>query len=199
MERIFSYVVKAMCAALVAFSCASLGEATPFITPGMIKRNGLTDEQYAYLWSIGKNPTIDQATARNWIYRANRYTNVVDWLDICGKSNDFAKLSHKLQGDNFVLEETNKIVVAENHKLIVSNDVLVAENEILVETNAVLEVSAEKAWKVEKAAAKAKKKDQKNFEKWVKDTEKAKEKSSEEMAEFYDSVLELAHAYEENN
>lgn len=198
MKARFPHVSKILCAALVALSCAQVG-AAPFITPAMIRRNGLTDEQYEMLWKQGKNPTIDIATARNWIYRASRYTNVVDWLDICGQSNDFARLSHKLQGDNFVLEETNKVVKAENRELWRTNAIVVAENEILVETNAVLEVSAEKAWKVEKAAKKAKKKDQKNFENWVKDTEKAKKKSSEGMAEFYDSILELAHAYEDNN
>lgn len=54
------------------------------------------------------------------------------------------------------------------------------------------ETDAEKARKVEKSADKARKKDQKNFEKWIKDTEKARDKSSEDMKEFYDSVLELA-------
>jgi len=169
-----------------------------FVTPSMTdRRNGLTDEQYQYLWSIGKNPQISQKVARDWMFRAGRYTNVVDWLGICGKTNDFAKLSHKLQGDNFQLEETNKVVVAENQTLASSNTVLVIENEVLVATNAVLEVDAKKAQKVEKAADKAKKKDQKNFQKWVSDTEKAKSKSSADMAEFYDAVLELSHAYEE--
>jgi len=168
------------------------------------RRNGLTDEQYQYLWSIGKNPQISQKAARDWMFRAGRYTNVVDWLGICGKTNDFAKLSHKLQGDNFALEETNAVVVSENKDLwrtnaivVAENVVLTEENEILVATNAVLEVDAKKAKTVEKAAEKAKKKDQKNFQKWVSDTEKAKSKSSDEMAEFYDAVLELSHAYEE--
>ena len=62
-----------------------------------------------------------------------------------------------------------------------------------------LQADAKKAQKVEKAAAKAKKKDSKNFSKWVSDTEKAKSKSSKDMAEFYDSILELAHAYENAN
>jgi len=187
---------------IIAISFAAIlssAYAAPFVTPGMIKRNGLTDEQYQFLWSQGRNPKIDQSAARDWIFRSGRYQNVTNWLDICGTSNNFAKLSYKLQDDNFKLEETNAIVRAENSELWRTNAIVVAENEILVETNAVLEVSAEKAWKVEKAADKAKKKDQKNFEKWVKDTEKAKSKSSTEMAEFYDSVLELANAYEENN
>ena len=81
--------------------------APPFVTPAMIKRNGLTDEQYEMLWKQGKNPQIDVATARDWIFRASRYTNVVEWLEVCGKTNDFARLSHKLQGDNFALVESN--------------------------------------------------------------------------------------------
>ena len=86
--------------------------APPFVTPAMIKRNGLTDEQYELLWKQGKNPQIDVATARDWIFRASRYTNVVEWLDVCGKTNDFARLSHKLQGDNFALAETNSALAA---------------------------------------------------------------------------------------
>lgn len=86
--------------------------APPFVTPAMMKRNGLTDEQYELLWKQGKNPTIDVATARDWIFRSSRYTNVVEWLEICGKTNDFAKLSHKLQGDNFALVETNGVLAA---------------------------------------------------------------------------------------
>lgn len=81
--------------------------AAPFVTPGMTKRNGLTDAQYEALWKIGKNPRIDQAAARDWIFRSSRYQNVTNWLDICGTSNNFAKLSYKLQGDNFELEQVN--------------------------------------------------------------------------------------------
>lgn len=101
-------------ASLAIIVCLSyLAYAAPqFITPGMMKRNGLTDEQYQILWNQGKNPQIDIATARDWIFRASRYTNVVEWLEICGRTNDFAKLSHKLQGDNFALTETNGVLAA---------------------------------------------------------------------------------------
>lgn len=91
--------------------CSSFAAPT-FVTPAMMKRNGLTDAQYELLWKQGKNPQIDIATARDWIFRASRYTNVVEWLEICGKTNDFAKLSHKLQGDNFALIETNGVLAA---------------------------------------------------------------------------------------
>jgi hypothetical protein len=91
--------------------CSSFAEPK-FVTPAMMKRNGLTDEQYQLLWKQGKNPQIDVATARDWIFRSSRYTNVVEWLEICGKTNDFAKLSHKLQGDNFALIKTNGVLAA---------------------------------------------------------------------------------------
>lgn len=56
----------------------------------------------------------------------------------------------------------------------------------------IAEVDAKKARKVEKSAEQAKKKDQKTYENWVKDTKKARSKSStEEMTAFYDSILEL--------
>lgn len=193
------YLAFALIVSVLLILIGLSAHAAPFVTPGMIKRNGLTDEQYEQLWAVGKNPSIDQTTARSWIFRSGRYQNVTNWLDICGKTNDFAKLSYKLQGDNFVLEDTNKVLKAENRELWRTNEIVVAENEILVATNAVLEVDAKNAQKVKKAADKAKKKDQKNFEKWVRDTEKAKKKSSDEMAEFYDAVLELAHAYENAN
>lgn len=197
-------------AILVICLIVGMATAAPFVTPGMMKRNGLTDEQYETLWRMGKNPRVDAATMRDWYFKSGRYQNVTNWLDICGTSNNFAKLSYKLQDDNFKLEETNAVVVSENRELWRTNEIVVAENEILIETNAVivaqnevlvatnavLEVDAKKAQKVEKSAAKAKKKDSKNFEKWVKSTEQAKSKSSEDMAEFYDSILELAHAYE---
>ena len=97
---------------------AFVNNAAPnFVTPSMIKRNGLTDEQYEMLWKQGKNPKIDIATARDWIFRASRYTNVVEWLDICGTTNNFAKLSHKLQGDNFTLVETNGVLAASVREL----------------------------------------------------------------------------------
>lgn len=152
--------------------------AAPFVTPDMMKRNGLTDEQYETLWKLGKRPQIDIGAARNWMFKANRYGNVTNWLDICGKTNNFAKLSYVLQDENFVLSDTNRVLVASNGVLRVE----IAE----------LEPDAKALRKAAKAAEKAAKKDSKNFEKWIKDTEKARDKSSEDMAEFYDSILEIA-------
>lgn len=101
------------CGILAAVSFA----APPFVTPAMMKRNGLTDEQYELLWKQGKNPQIDVATARDWIFRASRYANVVEWLETLGKTNDFAALSHRLQGDNFALTETNRTQRVEIRRL----------------------------------------------------------------------------------
>ena len=53
--------------------------------------------------------------------------------------------------------------------------------------------------KLWKAKLNAKKKDQKNYDKWVKDTEKARDKSSAELAEFFQAVLDQASAAREEN
>lgn len=170
--------MKRLILAIFGIVCVSAIATPRFVTPSMIKRNGLTDEQYELLWKQGKNPKVDIATMRNLIFRSSRYTNVVDWLDICGRSNDFAKLSHKLQGENFILSDTNKVLVS-------SNSVL----RVAVED---LEPDAKKLRKAAMAAEKAAKKDSKNFDKWIKDTLKARDKSSEGMAEFYDAIIVIA-------
>lgn len=148
--------------------------APPFVTPAMMKRNGLTDEQYEMLWQQGKHPQIDVATARDWIFRASRYTNVVEWLEVCGKTNDFARLSHKLQGDNFALIETNGVLTATNRMLTVE----LADADIY--RKAVKEI--------EKAA----RKDEKNLAKLRKDLEKYRDKAATEaFAELCGLLLEL--------
>lgn len=171
-------ITSAVFAAMVI--CPSFA-APSFVTPAMMKRNGLTDEQYQLLWKQGKNPKIDVATARDWIFRASRYTNVVEWLEICGKTNDFAKLSHKLQGDNFELTETNKAVKA--------------ENVVLIRKNKDLEIDLEDAdgyRKAVKEIEKAARKDAKNLDKLRKDLEKYRDKASTEaFAEMCDLLLEL--------
>lgn len=148
--------------------------APPFVTPAMMKRNGLTDEQYELLWKQGKNPQIDVATARDWIFRASRYTNVVEWLDVCGKTNDFARLSHKLQGDNFALVWTN--------------GALVATNRVLTVELADADIYRKAVKEIEKAA----RKDEKNLAKLRKDLEKyAKKAETEGFAELCNRLLEL--------
>lgn len=155
--------------------------APPFVTPAMMKRNGLTDEQYELLWKQGCNPQIDVATARDWIFRASRYANVVDWLDICGKTNDFAKLSHKLQGDNFELNETNKAVAAENAYLVKQNNSLILDL-----------ADADGYRKAVKEIEKAARKDAKNLAKLRKDLEKyAKKAETEDFAQLCTLLLEM--------
>lgn len=151
--------------------------AAPFMTPDMVKRNGLTDEQYETLWKLGKRPQIDISAARSWMFRANRYGNVTNWLDICGKTNNFAKLSFVLQGENFRLSETNKVLVSSNSVLRVE----VAE----------LEPDAKALRKMAKAAQKVAEKNAKNYSKWLNYTEKAARKSSPDMAEFYYSIIDI--------
>lgn len=90
----------------------------PFITPDMMKRNGLTDEQYEALWAIGKNPRIDIGAARQWVYRSSRYQNVTNWLGIIGRTNNYAALAAKVPW----LTEQNDSLVSTNRFLIKSRD-----------------------------------------------------------------------------
>ena len=96
---------KSILITLFAFLCTA-GNAAPFVTPEMIKRNGLTDEQYQRLWAQGKRPQIDIATARDWIFRSARYQNVTNWLEVIGKTNDFARLVIPTMATNEVLTAT---------------------------------------------------------------------------------------------
>lgn len=100
--------------ALVSLTVA----AQHFLTPSMVKRNGLTDEQYELLWSMGKRPQIEPAAAKDWIFRASRYENVKDWLGEIGKTNDFARLAARVPA----LTETNSFLVATNSVLVRLND-----------------------------------------------------------------------------
>lgn len=170
--------------ALLVFVFSAEAFAAPFVTPSMRKRNGLTDEQYKLLWSQGKHPQIDPATARDWIFKSSRYDNTQDWIREAGKTDDFAKLAHKLGNENMDLSDTNKVLKAEN-------TTLTAKNEHLTEEVAELAPLAEMSDKAIKAREKAAKKDAKNLEKFIKETYKAMEKSSDEMKELYQSVLDI--------
>lgn len=99
----------------VMFCMAALvADAAPnFVTQSMMKRRGLTDEQYELLWSMGAHPRIEVAAAREWIFRASRYQNVKEWLEDLGRTNDFAKLAARVPG----LTETNAMLVATNRIL----------------------------------------------------------------------------------
>lgn len=146
--------------------------APKFVTKQMMKRNGLTDEQYEFLWKQGRNPQIDTAAARDWVFRASRYTNVVDWLETCGASNDFAKLSHKLQGENFTLKDLNSELNKTNSALRVGLDRAIGEIEILTP-------DAEMTKAIRKAAGRT----EKNLKKVIKTLEQAKKKAAGEDEE----------------
>ncbi len=91
--------------------------AAPFVTENMMKRNGLTDEQYELLWSQGKRPQIEQSAAREWIFRSSRYDNVVEWLQTLGKTNDFAKLAGVLSTNCVMLKDAVASITAQNTTL----------------------------------------------------------------------------------
>ena len=101
---------------LFAVICMA-ASAAPFVTENMMKRNGLTDEQYELLWKQGKNPSIEQSAAREWIFRASRYQNVVEWLQTIGKTNDFAKLTGILSTNCVVLKEAVSSLTSTNSLL----------------------------------------------------------------------------------
>lgn len=140
--------------------------APHFITPNMMKRNGLTDEQYENFWKIGKNPRIEQAAAREWMFRAYRYGNVTNWLEIIGKTNNFAALSYKLHNDNEILDASNKIYKAWNGTLVKSNEWLNVELEYTKQYE-----------KTIKDLEKAARKDSKNLGKLRKEVEKFRDKA----------------------
>lgn len=97
---------KCLTVALTAVVVCTSAFAAPFVTENMMKRNGLTDEQYELLWAQGKNPRIEQSAAREWVFRASRYDNVVEWLQTLGKTNDFAKLAGVLSTNCVILKES---------------------------------------------------------------------------------------------
>lgn len=103
--------------ALAILATSAIFAAPKFITPSMMRRNGLTDEQYEFLWSIGRNPTVDAATARDWVFRASRYHNVTNWLGMIGKTNDFAKAVQILGDQVYMLTATNKTIATMNTRL----------------------------------------------------------------------------------
>ena len=101
--------------AIVCLSALAAGAAPNFVTQSMMKRRGLTDEQYEMLWNMGAHPRIEVSAARDWIFRASRYENVKDWLQEMGRTDDFAKLAARVPG----LTETNAMLVATNKILVV--------------------------------------------------------------------------------
>lgn len=96
---------------------ASADAVRPFFTGNMMKRNGLTDEQYIQLWSIGRRPQIEPAAAKEWIYRAHRYDNVMEWFQELGKTNNFARLSYALSTNVVSLKDNISTLTTTNSAL----------------------------------------------------------------------------------
>ena len=167
---------------LLSFFAAFANNAAPnFVTPSMTKRNGLTDAQYEMLWRQGRNPRIGIAEARDWIFRSSRYANVTNWLDVIGKTNDFARLVVPTMEKNEQLTATNAVLVGAVGKL---------ERDL---------VDAKHGDDIYKALQKAAKRAEKNLEKVLKELEKAKKKSSTEEEEaLYTMLIELLSGNEPN-
>lgn len=167
-----------------------------FVTPDMVKRNGLTDEQYEALWAIGRNPRIDQSAARDWMFRAARGNNVREWLEVIGKTNDFARLVVPTMETNEVLVATNAAlrISVENWKGDAKSWYTRATNEI-ARADA-LEYDANILKALRKSAART----QKNLEKVVKTLEKAKKKAeTEEEANLYTALIAVIQGIDPND
>lgn len=174
--------------------CGSLAlylQAAPFVTPQMMKRNGLTDEQYEKLWSMGKRPRIDVGAARQWMYRANRYSNVTNWLNTIGKTNNFAALAARVP----VLTEENETLVATNAVLVKLKKKWkdLSESWYMTATNfqAVAEANEADATAM-REIRKSVKKSEKNISKVISTIEKAKKKAeSDEELVLYELLLSI--------
>lgn len=180
-----------VCAAIVGAVSAS----PKFVTPDMVRRNGLTDEQYEMLWSQGKHPRIDVATARDWVFRSSRYQNVTNWLDVIGRTNDFARLVVPTMTTNEMLVATNRTILAINDRL--ERDIIALTNEVAEVTAALEEAQGEAAAANE--IRKAAKRTEKNISKVVKELEKAKKKASDEAEEaLWTSLIAIIEGREPN-
>ena len=125
-------------AIIAGAALAVVSAAANVVLPSMRLRNGLTDDQYEQLFAAGKHPSIDANTARDWMYRAFRYDNVVEWLDIIGKTNNFVALAAKLPAVQYELSVVSNVciqLVSENKNLQNKSDnfakLIVAKNEII--------------------------------------------------------------------
>lgn len=186
MRRLF--IISLAVSSMLGYGGSALYASPRFVTPGMIQRNGLTDEQYQLLWAQGKNPRIDQAAARDWIFRSSRYQNVTNWLDVIGKTNDFARLVVPTMATNEVLTATNRVLTAAVGKL--RRDL-----ERAIERGDELEHNAD----IYKALQKAAKRTEKNLKKIIKELEKARDKSStEDESALYTMLINLLQGNEPN-
>ena len=118
MRRMSTRFLVLTCSVVLFMSASASADAVrPFFTGSMLKRNGLTDEQYIQLWNIGRRPQIEPAAAKEWIYRAHRYDNVMEWFQELGKSNNFARLSYALSTNVVSLKDNISTLTTTNSAL----------------------------------------------------------------------------------
>ena len=98
-EEKMSLGVMLLATLLIIIAVFGAFGAPHFVTPEMTLRNGLTDAQYEKLWAMGRSPRVDPGTVRDLIFRSSRYENVTNWIGVVGKTNDFAKLVLKQDGE----------------------------------------------------------------------------------------------------
>ena len=118
MRRMSTRFLVLTCSVVLFVSASASADAVrPFFTGSMLKRNGLTDEQYIQLWNISRRPQIEPAAAKEWIYRAHRYDNVMEWFQELGKSNNFARLSYALSTNVVSLKDNISTLTTTNSAL----------------------------------------------------------------------------------
>lgn len=122
----------------------------------------------------------------NKIYKGKKFVTSTEMFTI---GSDRYLVQHWMQGGRVLPSTTNLLKKIDGVKA--NNPLQVENGELKVEVSE-LKPDAELARKTKKSAEKALKKDSKNFNKWLDDTKKAKSKSSVDMAEFYDSIIDLA-------
>lgn len=129
-------------AIIAGAALAVVSASANVVLPSMRLRNGLTDEQYDQLFAAGKHPAVDANTARDWMYRAFRYDNVVEWLDTIGKTNNFAALAAKLPAVQYELSVVSNVciqLITQNGNLQKQSDnfakIIVTKDEIIDELN----------------------------------------------------------------
>lgn len=109
-----------------------------FVTPSMIKRRGLTDEQYRALWAMGAHPAVEPAAVKELMFHASRGKNIEEWIgETTGEPELGAKISEAL--------ETNKWLVARNARLEIANAYLTDMNIQLYDANTNLTAKYEEA------------------------------------------------------
>lgn len=137
----------------------------------------------AVVFAKDKSSSADKL---NKIYKGKKFVTSTETFTI---GSDRYLVQHWMQGGKVLPPTTNLLKKIDGIKA--NNPLQVENGELKVEVSE-LKPDAELARKTKKSAEKALKKDSKNFNKWLDDTKKAKSKSSVDMAEFYDSIIDLA-------